>query len=434
MTGAAPDARPPARERVRFPTRVRLRWSAGAARRWRSARDGDRRAAGAGDRARRSGSRSSTPRFPAGTDDRERQRRAVGIGELRGTGLPAARRRGPIQRGLRLDRGDRRRRPPAAAACGRRARSPTSTPAARCASLRCGPPVALPAGRGAWSATPGLFAPYLLRLRVARAASAPAAPIGGGRVLDPGDVGPRRARPRPRSTLTSPAWLVLGESYNRGWRADVRRAIARRPAASIDGFANGMAGARRAAARRSSAFAPEPAGRTGATRSRRSRCLLLLGLILLRRPGRRAGRRAGAAAGAPDDPARWPLRPGARRRARGRAGARLRVRRPRAAPVIAPAVAFVLLARHRRAAAAGGGRRAARRRRADPRRSLIRRRGPRRLQLRVRESTRSPRTGWRRGGVAAAARAGTHAQYGQGASRRARAPAPAAAAAPARAP
>jgi arabinofuranan 3-O-arabinosyltransferase len=86
------------------------------------------------------------------------------------------------------------------------------------------------------SASADLLRTDLLRLSspAPRPLPAPAAP---GRVVDPGDDG-RGRRDGVRVVLTAPAWLVLAESFNRGWRAecDGRDLGEPRP---VDGFANG---------------------------------------------------------------------------------------------------------------------------------------------------------------------------------------------------
>ena len=91
-------------------------------------------------------------------------------------------------------------------------------------------------GRDQPSARGDLLRADLLRLRspAPRPLPAPAVP---GRVLDPGDDG-RGRRDGVRVVLTMPAWLVLAESFNRGWRAecDGRDLGEPRP---VDGFANG---------------------------------------------------------------------------------------------------------------------------------------------------------------------------------------------------
>ena len=100
----------------------------------------------------------------------------------------------------------------------------------------CGPPLALPARRTDVTTESELFRPYLLRLRSAAPDGLPA-PVGGGRVVDAGRLG-RSGLEGVRLDLDGPSWLVLAQSYDRGWRAwcDGRALGAPRPAAA---FGNG---------------------------------------------------------------------------------------------------------------------------------------------------------------------------------------------------
>lgn len=100
----------------------------------------------------------------------------------------------------------------------------------------CGGPLALPARRVSLETRGNGFRTHLLRLRSPAPQGLPAA-SGGGRVLDAGRQG-RGVRDGVRVAVDGPAWLVLGESYNRAWRArcDGRDLGAPRP---IDGYANG---------------------------------------------------------------------------------------------------------------------------------------------------------------------------------------------------
>lgn len=100
----------------------------------------------------------------------------------------------------------------------------------------CGAAVALPAGVATLTTADGPLRADLLRLRspAPRPLPAPAAP---GRVVDPGDDG-RGRRDGVRVALTAPAWLVLAESFNRGWRAECDGRDLGEPQ-PIDGFANG---------------------------------------------------------------------------------------------------------------------------------------------------------------------------------------------------
>jgi hypothetical protein len=83
----------------------------------------------------------------------------------------------------------------------------------------------------------GLLRADLLRLRSAAPAPLARAAAPPGRVVDPGSDG-RGLRDGVRVALREPAWLVLGESFNEGWRArcDGRDLGAPRP---VGGYANG---------------------------------------------------------------------------------------------------------------------------------------------------------------------------------------------------
>jgi hypothetical protein len=86
------------------------------------------------------------------------------------------------------------------------------------------------------STLPGLFSVDLLRLRSEAPEPLPAA-VGGGRVVDPGQVG-NSSVDGVRVELDGPSWLVLGQAYSEGWRAecDGRDLGEPRP---IDAYANG---------------------------------------------------------------------------------------------------------------------------------------------------------------------------------------------------
>jgi hypothetical protein len=99
----------------------------------------------------------------------------------------------------------------------------------------CSGPLALPAGRQNLSTGGRLFAVEHLLLESPGSDSGETA--AGGRVVDFGDAG-RSSRDGVRVELDEPSWLVLGEAYNRGWRAwcDDRTLGEPEP---IDGYANG---------------------------------------------------------------------------------------------------------------------------------------------------------------------------------------------------
>jgi arabinofuranan 3-O-arabinosyltransferase len=179
--------------------------------------------------------------FPRGPRALARARQAVGIGELRGTGQPRLQVPGALSAG-------RARAPAITAPCGaarlivagrpvglRAAGTLAAFDAGRPLRARLCDTVALPA------AQVGLFGrPAALRVDHLRLSSA--APAGtmvaslGGRVLDPGRGG-RGRRDGVRVQADGPSWLVLGESYNRGWRA---RCDGRElgPPRAMQGYAN----------------------------------------------------------------------------------------------------------------------------------------------------------------------------------------------------
>jgi len=176
-------------------------------------------------------------RFAPGTPARARQRRAVGIGEIRGAGVPRVRRaRGGVIRlpcgAARIEVGGARR--PFAGTVARGAFE-----AGRPLRLRpCGSArgFALPAGPATLADTGG----RPLRVdgvRLRSPAPAPvAAPAWSGRVVAPGRAGDA-GRDGVRVTASGPSWLVLGQSYDTGWRArcDRRDLGAPRP---MQGYAN----------------------------------------------------------------------------------------------------------------------------------------------------------------------------------------------------
>jgi hypothetical protein len=281
-----------ARERVRRPTLVRLRWSGPdgehASPPLPVARD---RTVALPERARGDSFRLEILQaaFPPGTPGVVRQRRAVGIGELTGAGVPGVRmsREGAVPsrcgdlEGL-LGGSPVRLRAQATVAdldAGRPLRF-----------AACGEPVAV-GTRARLSMAPGTFAPYLLRLRSPAPEPPAVAAAAPGRVLDTGEPG-RNARRGIRLDLREPAWLVLAQGYSEGWRAacDGRKLGAPRP---VDGYAMGW---RVPASCRSAelAFSPDGAVRLGYLISLPV-LLALLALVALRRPPR-------VAAGAP---ARW---------------------------------------------------------------------------------------------------------------------------------
>ncbi len=222
-------------------------------------------------------------RFASGTPARDRARRAVGIAELRGTGVP----RVAVRRGGRLKA--------ACGAAGVATRSAggiggaiglqTDADLARfdaglpLRARACGAPVALPAGRLDVTDAGGPL--RLDRVQLVSAAPAPrvAMPAPAGRVLSEG-TGGRGKRDGVRLAVGRPAWLVYGESFERGWRAtcDGRDLGAPTP---LMAFANAWripAGCTRA----SFVWAPNAILRPAYAISALG-CLLLLTLLVLRR-------------------------------------------------------------------------------------------------------------------------------------------------------
>ena len=209
-------------------------------------------------------------RFPAGATSRQRTARAVGIASLEVPGLAVVR---PPRTG------------PLASACGDAAldvagrRVPLAVRgtvqdllAGRPLRARgCGGAVRMGDGVQRLRSLPATFAIDLLRLR--SAAPAPvAAATGGGRVVDPGRLEATEVKDA-RVALDGPSWLVLGQSFSKGWEAscDGRSLGEPRP---VDGYANGWrapAGCQDV----SFAFAPQSAVRAGRLASAVA-CLLML--------------------------------------------------------------------------------------------------------------------------------------------------------------
>ena len=190
------------------------------------------------------GHRAQLPRdvlraaFPAGATAREQQARAVGIGSVSVAGLkPAAI---PMSGPLHAPCGT-----VAVSVSGRRVPlAPQGTVAeldagrplraAACGSAAAGVPMG--AGVQRITSLPGPFSVDLLRLS-SPAPSPVAPPVSGGRVVDAGHIG-QSSVTGVRVALNGPSWLVLGESFDSGWRAtcDGRSLGAPRV---LDGYGNG---------------------------------------------------------------------------------------------------------------------------------------------------------------------------------------------------
>ena len=100
----------------------------------------------------------------------------------------------------------------------------------------CGPPVTLATGLQRLAVAPGLLAVDDLRLS-SPAPQPVAVAAATGSVTDPGTAG-RGSYDHVRVTVSAPSWLVLGEGYNRGWRASCNGRALGAPT-PIDGYANG---------------------------------------------------------------------------------------------------------------------------------------------------------------------------------------------------
>src|SRR6185312_14619263 len=221
--------------------------------------------------------------FPAGTTARQQQARAVGIGSVSVAGLkPVAM---PVSGALRAPCGT-----VAVSVGGRRVPlAPHGTVADLNAgrplpATTCGASAGVPMGAGVQriASLPGPFSVDLLRL--SSPAPAPVAPaVSGGRVVDPGHIG-QSSVTGVRLALNGPSWLVLGESFDNGWRAtcDGRSLGAPRV---LDGYGNGWlapAGCKRV----SFQFAPQSGVNKSYVISAVAAALILLFLVVgaMRRP------------------------------------------------------------------------------------------------------------------------------------------------------
>jgi arabinofuranan 3-O-arabinosyltransferase len=171
--------------------------------------------------------------FPGGTPGRLRQRRAVAIAEVEGAGLR-----------LSVPRSGRLRAP-----CGSAAISANGAPLALRAggdipalddgrplpASGCGP-LSLPATRFDVRGLPRTLVVDHLRLDSAPPTGV-VLPGSGGTVLRQGTAGDGR-RDHVRVSIDGPSWLVLGESFDKGWRARCNGNDLGAPQ-PIEGYANG---------------------------------------------------------------------------------------------------------------------------------------------------------------------------------------------------
>jgi len=206
----------PAAVRVRRPTRVRVRSERGVSAPVAVRADGFVRL-DAPLRGRRFRLEVLDAAFPSGTPDRLRERRAVGIGELRGAGVEP----------VRAPRSGRAGAPCGAVvvrAAGRTLR--LRVPDQDLRRFDAGLPLraegctglSLPADRTLLRDTgSGTFRADRLRLFSAPPGGL-ALPGAGGRVVDAGDPA-NGSRSGVRVDVREPSWLVYGESYATGWTA-----------------------------------------------------------------------------------------------------------------------------------------------------------------------------------------------------------------------
>jgi hypothetical protein len=213
-------------QRVRVPTKVRLTVDGHASGALTVAGNGDVALPGPV-RGRAFALTVLDARFPPHTGGQRRQRRAVGIAEVQGTGLVSAvpRTAGPVRTAcvvaLRSVPGAGAA-PATAADPGFRLAAHTTVAAMNgggpLAARSCGDPTALPAGEQT------LVAPADQPLRIdalslTSPAPTPAATVeSAGTVVQAGRAG-RGSRTDIRLDVRRPAWLVFGQSYTTGWRA-----------------------------------------------------------------------------------------------------------------------------------------------------------------------------------------------------------------------
>ena len=152
--------------------------------------------------------------------------------------------------------------------------------------VQCGGPVALPAARNEFVIAPAVVRPLLVQLRSPAPDPLAQVAAGGGEVLNSGHQG-NGSYSGVRVRVTGPSWLVLGESYNRGWQASCNgRSLG--PPQVIDAFANGWR-IGRDCRQVSIWFAPQTDVNIGYVLGALS-CLVLVLVLALRRPPARKER------------------------------------------------------------------------------------------------------------------------------------------------
>jgi len=224
----------PAQVGVRRPTVVRLRWAGGTTPSLRVGPGGTVALPGP-IRGRSFRLEVLEAEFARSVPATRRRVRAVGIAEVEGVrGLPPAR---AAARGLVTPCGAVTARVGGTDIALRVSGTSASFESGRPLHARgCGAATLSP-GPHRLSTVSGPFAVDVLRLTSA----APVRPVAGedsvGRILDPGEPG-RGRLDDVRLRVDGPAWLVLGESYNRGWRAWCGEQALGEPE-PVDGYANG---------------------------------------------------------------------------------------------------------------------------------------------------------------------------------------------------
>jgi hypothetical protein len=257
--------------------------------------------------------------FPVGASGRVRQRRAVGIGEVLGAPAVRVRRDGA----LRGRCGDAAISSGAARVALRPVGSIEDLDADRPLRAQGCQRIALAAGEQELRGMSGPLVVDHLLLRSGAAAPGAARPVAAGRVADPGEGG-RGSREGIRLDVDRPGWLVVGESYNAGWRASCDGRDLGDPT-PMQGYANGWR-VEPGCAEVDVAWAPNRSLPVGYAISLVA-CLVLLALAVGRR--RRAGEGAqegaapqGAREGAAPEGAREGAAPGGARAGAAPEGAR----------------------------------------------------------------------------------------------------------------
>ncbi len=173
--------------------------------------------------------------FPPGLTATQRQANAVGIGAVQIAGMRPVTvpRSGPIHAGcgaVAIALGSRQ---VPLAVTGTIGQLDAGTPLQ---AHSCGAPVLLGSGTQRIRGLPGTFSIDLLRL--SSPALAPSVwPAGGGRVIAPGSIGTSSVS-GVRVSLRGPSWLVLGQSFDVGWRASCNGHSLGTPV-PVDGYASG---------------------------------------------------------------------------------------------------------------------------------------------------------------------------------------------------